>query len=444
MRWYLSMAAIVATTGLASPVGAGPIAMPDMPLSAGFIPVYQCGRERHVDAAAAPGGDGSAAHPWKSPQAANDSGTLGAGDCVDLASGAYDLDASLRLTVGGNRNAADGYVVYRSVEPHGAHLIAHAGVYQVINIQAAYIVIDGLDIDGNHASAGEALSVAGNPAHHHIVVEHNVIHDAGGGGLQMNDSEYFWVIGNLIYGNARINTYQESGISTYQAQAATDFTPTPADAALPWHIIIAGNISRDNGEIYACDTPGCHTDGNGIIIDKTLNVDRKDGVPYTGGVLVAGNLVYGNGGAGIQVFLSQKVTVANNTVYGNHLDTQNNGTWRGELSDVNSDHVSWLNNIACAVPGAGVLANNSAILAATMDHYDNAAVTWTRNLTCGGGVKVSSANGAVRPELNLIDRDPRFTDLAGHDFTLQADSPARGIGQPQAWLRASAPNVGAY
>ncbi len=418
--------------------------IPDMPLVSGFVPEYRCVREFHVDTAAAPGGDGSAAHPWQGPQAANDSGRLRAGDCVDLASGDYNLAASLRLTAGGTRNTADGYVVYRSQALHGAHLIAHAGAYQVINVQAAYIVVDGLDIDGNHASAGEALSVSGNAAHHHILVEHNIIHDAGGGGLQMNDSEYFWVIGNLIYGNARTNTYQESGISTYQAQAATAFTPTEADKALPWHIVIAGNISHDNGETYACDTPGCHTDGNGIIIDKTLNVDRKESVPYTGGVLVAGNLVYGNGGAGIQVYLSQDVTVANNTVYGNHLDTQNNGTWRGELSNVNSDHVTWLNNIACAVPGEGILADNSAILVATMKPYDNAAVTWTRNLTCGGGVKVVSVNGQVSPARNVLGGDPKFTDLKGRDFTVQGDSPVRGSGQAEPWLKAQAPDIGAY
>jgi serralysin len=435
----IGFAAIVA--GLAHTADAAP---PAIPILSDYVPAYHCVRDLHVDAAAAPGGDGSAEHPWKSPQAANDSGALRAGDCVDLASGVYNLDASLRLTAGGSRNTPDGYVVYRSAELHGAHLIAHAGVYQVINIQTAYIVIDGLDIDGNHVSAGEALSVAGNPAHHHVVVAHNVIHDAGGGGLQMNDSEYFWVIGNLIYGNAASNTYQESGISTYQAQAATDFTPTKADEALPWHIIIAGNISRDNGETYACTTPGCHTDGNGIIVDKTLNVDRQGGVAYTGGVLVAGNLVYGNGGAGIQVYLSQRVTVANNTVYDNHLDTQNGGTWRGELSNINSDQVAWINNIACAVPGAGILANNSAILEAATDPYDNAAVTWTHNLTCGGGVKVDGVGGAVKAEDNLFDRDPRFTDPAGHDFTLRNDSPARQGGASEPWLSAPVPDIGAF
>lgn len=419
-------------------------AVPDMPLVAGLVPNYSCLRDVHVDAAAPAGGNGSVARPWASPQAANDSGALRAGDCVDLAPGTYDLTQPLRLTKGGERNAPDGYVVYRSTQPHGAHLIARRAFYQVVDVQTAYVVLDGLDIDGNHMSAGEAVSASGNPAHHHVVVEHSLIHDAGGGGLQMNDSEYFWVIGNVIYGNAATNTWQESGISTYQAQAATAFTPTGADKALPWHIVIAGNISRDNGETYPCATPGCHTDGNGIIIDKTRNVDRKDGVPYLGGVLVAGNLVYGNGGAGIQVYLSQKVTVANNTVYDNHRDGQNSGTWRGELSNVNSDDVAWINNIACAVPGAGVLANNSAILVATMDAYKNSGVTWTLNLTCGHDVKAQSAQGGVPADTNLIGRDPRFNDLKDGDFTLAPGSPARRSGQAELWLKAVSPDIGAF
>jgi len=435
---------VVVVAGVAAQAHGAEVKMPAVPISADLVPAYQCLREFHVDAAAAPGGDGSVAHPWQSPQAANDAGALRAGDCVTLASGDYGLTSPLRLSHGGERNAADGYVVYRSAEPHRAHLIARRAFYQVVDVETAYVVIDGLDIDGNHLSTGEAVSATGNPAHHHVVVENSVIHDAGGGGLQMNDSEYFWIVGNLIYGNAATNTFQESGISTYQAQVATGVTPTPADTALPWHIIIAGNISRDNGETYACPSPGCHTDGNGIIIDKTLNVDRQGGRPYTGGVLVAGNVVYGNGGAGIQVYLSQNVTVANNTVHDNHRDSQNSGTWRGELSNVNSDHVTWINNIACAVPGAGILSNNSAILAATMDGYDNADVIWTRNLTCGGAVKVSSRNGAVHPQINLIDRDPRFSDLAAHDFTLRPDSPARQAGQTEPWLKAPTPDIGAY
>ena len=386
-----------------------PVVMPDMPLVAGLVPTYQCLRDFHVDAAAAPGGDGSAAHPWAHPQAANDSGTLRAGDCVDLAPGTYDLTKPLHLAAGGDRNAPDGYVAYRSTVPHEAHLVARRDFYQVIDVQTAYLVIDGLDIDGHHLTTSEAVSASGNPDHHHIVVENSVIRDAGGGGVQMNDSEYFWVVGNLIYGNAATNTYQESGISTYQAQLATHVTPTPADAALPWHIVIAGNISRDNAETYACATPGCHTDGNGIIVDKTKNVDRAGGVPYAGQVLVARNVVARNGGGGVHLFLSDHVTVAGNIAADNHRDPDNNGTWRGELSNVDSDDNRWIGNVGWAMQGAGVLAHNSAVLiAASNGAPAGARVGWDRNLTCGGDTSVYARAPGLDPKRNRLNADPRL------------------------------------
>ncbi len=421
-------------------------APPQLVIPARYIPAYSCARNLYVDPAAPGGGDGSSAHPWQTPLAANDSGTLTAGDCVNLAAGVYALSTTLTLNHGGNANSTGGYVVYRSAALHGAHLVATAPFYQLINIRTAYVIVDGLDIDGNNAtSTGEAVGASGDAGYHHIVVENNLIHGAGGGGVQLNDSEYFWVIGNTIYGNASTNTYQESGISTYQAQPASAFTATVADTALPWHIVIAGNISRDNAETYSCGAnPGCHTDGNGIIIDKTLNVDRSGGVPYAGGVLVAGNVVYGNGGAGIQAYLSEHVTIANNTVYDNHLDLDNTGTWRGELSSVDSADIAWVNNIAYAVPGSGVRSQNSAVLVATTGSHTNADVTWTGNLTFGAPVKVYSAGGAVDPARNRSNIDPRFTNLAGKDFTLQAASPAVHSGAPESYLISATPDIGAY
>ncbi len=91
-------------------------------------PRYICARQLYVDPAAGKSwaaysdGGGSRAEPWKSVEdadAALDDGkpVLRAGDCVDLAPGRYELHRGLRLTHGGARNAADGYVVYRSQVP---------------------------------------------------------------------------------------------------------------------------------------------------------------------------------------------------------------------------------------------------------------------------------------------------------------------------------------
>jgi len=413
---------------------------PSQSLKAEHIPAYTCVRTFHI----APGanGDGSAAHPWGSIQAANDSSVLMAGDCVTLADGEYPIVKAISLTHGGNRNDTTGYVVYRAEHRKGAHLVAHADSYQIININTAYLILDGLDIDGNHALAGgEGIVTSNSAAHHHIVVENCHVHGMGGGGIQLNDAEYFWIIGNETDHNTATNHWQESGISTYQAQTAAPFDPTPADS-LPWHIIIAGNISHDNFETYACDIPGCHTDGNGIIVDKTLNVDRKDGIPYTGGILVTDNVTYGNGGGGIQVYLSEYVTITNNTAYNNRLDTQNSSTWRGELSNMDSNHTLWINNIAYAVPGTGLLAENTPFLVAVTDTVRKSDhVVLETNLFYGADARFL-ARDMPKPSYS-INADPRFRDKASGDFSLSAGSPAFETGASLSFRVSMTSNIGA-
>ncbi|MES1199707.1 MAG: right-handed parallel beta-helix repeat-containing protein [Pseudomonadota bacterium] len=416
-----------------------------------YVPHYECARDFYVDPnRGGADGDGSAAHPWKSVQEANDaqSGSapvLRGGDCVNLGPGLYAPQAGVTLTHGGNANAPNGYVVYRSSTPHGAHLLAARKFYAMIDVKTAYVILDGLEIDGNNATNdGEGVAVSGDAAHHHIVVENCVIHAAGGGGVQMNDSEYFWVVGNIIYRNALTNTYQESGISIYQPQAASAFTATPADEALPFHIIIAGNRVRDNVELYDCaaDHLGCHTDGNGIIIDKTLNVDRANGAPYAGRTLVVGNVVAHNGGGGVHVYLSEHVTVANNTTFNNRFDVANNGTWRGELSNVDSSDVTWVNNIAWAQPGeTGVLEHNSPILVANTPGHTTTNVTWTTNIIFGADPRVEAPGYRLA---NQISRNPGLIDAFQGDLRLVPSSRARRAGTPQPYLTNATPNIGAY
>ncbi len=391
-------------------------------------PAYRCDRTFHI-APVSINGDGSAEKPWNSLRAADDSGHLRGGDCAVLADGTYSIMDTIGLMHGGG--ARTGPVVYRAATPRGAHLVAAVKVQRMIDIHTAWLVLDGLDVDGNHGLAeAEGIATDSDAGHHHLTVENCHIHDMGGGGIQLNDSDFFFILANETDHNAATSAWQESGISIYQVQ---DSHSDP-DHKGP-RIVIAGNISHDNVETFACATPGCHTDGNGIIVDKTLNVDRKIPVPYPYPILVANNVAYGNGGAGIQVYLSQHVTVVNNTAYDNHRDALNGGTWRGELSNVDSDATTWRGNIAYAIPGAGILSHNSAILfAATGQNTGNGPVAWTNNLTFGP-VDNQLPHGPSG-DANRLGVDPLFADAVHGDFHLGAGSPAIGANDGR--------NIGAY
>jgi serralysin len=413
------LAATLAVAALAPAASARQTPPPPPWLADAHVPRYGCARNFWVDPVrgvswtASPDGGGAPDHPWRTLQDADDARSGGrpvlrAGDCVNLGPGRYDLPHSVRLNHGGDHNGAFGWVVYRSEVPHAARLVATGPIWPMIDIKTAYVILDGLDLDGANATArGEGVGVTGEATHHHVVVENCRIHGMGGGGVQLNDSEFFWVVGNEIWGNAATNRFQESGISIYQPRAAAGLKPSPADD-IPFHIVVLGNISRDNAETFPCGAkPGCHTDGNGVIIDKTKNVDRRGGRPYAGRTLVAGNFVSGNGGGGIHLYLSEHVVASGNVAVGNHLDPDNAATWRGELSNVDSDDVQWIGNLALAEPGPGVLSHNTAVLvAASGGRPAGLNVDWEANTTCGGDPSAYAGAPGLDPGRNRFGADP--------------------------------------
>ena len=144
--------------------------------------------------------------------------------------------------------------------------------------------------------------------------------------------------------------------------------------------IIRNNITYDNVQGPAINWE--HTDGNGIIIDGFH--DTK----YRYGTLIEGNVSYGNGGKGIHVFLSDFVTVRNNTVWHNNHDNANKGSWRGELSNAMGSHNTWVNNIAVADPRTD--SRNRAINDVSTNGYVNEDVKWYNNITFNGTPREAS------------------------------------------------------
>lgn len=341
---------------------------------------------------------GSSSAPWKTLSKAM-SASLKAGDEVVVRSGTYNETMTVQKS--GN---AGGYITIRSEVEGGAKIVA-SGSNNAINVAANYVKIEGFDVKGAGSHGIMANDV------HHTQILNNTVHDAGASGIQYNYSDFITVEGNTTYNNASDGWF--SGISIYENRNITGDT-TPGVRT-----IIRNNVSYDN-----VTTSGGHSDGNGIIIDDFRSTHNSAYGAYQYSTLVEGNLVYSNGGKGIQVVWSDNVTLRNNTAWHNNVDNQNTGTWRGEFSNQDANNITWVNNIAVADPSRN--SNNVAI----GDYGDNSNVKWINNLTYNGTAGKASVNtdggntGPTAANGNLLGVDPKFVNAAGGNFHLSDNSPA--------------------
>jgi hypothetical protein len=442
-------------TGEAISFIVGHIEEPGVSRSPSTSPSYTCPTNRYVDSVN--GNDanpGTQSAPWKTIQNA-DNGYPNApapGECINVFPGTYRINRTIILSHGGNSNTPSGYVVYRSTVPQGARIIAAralGGNGDMMMLSAPYIIIDGFNVDGNKSiTSGHGIdgcADGGGPRliAHHFVAINNIIHDMGGAGLSSCTADYITWAHNDVYNTSGTNLYQASGLSVWQPRALApgSYTPTAADN-IPYHIVIAYNVARNNGEGPTIPAP--HTDGNGIIIDTSFGSAACPtcGTAYPGDILVLGNLVYDNGGGGVHVFLSENVAVVNNTTYNNYLDTFNPSTPRGELSNIGSQNVTWVNNIGIALPGSGVLAGNEPIVSYPVGRFPVSG-TWTKNIAFGAP-DTDTPRSQAAPATNLIGVDPELTNPAGGNFVPLAGSPVLGAGEVESYIPSLRPNIGAF
>lgn len=341
---------------------------------------------------------GGSATPWKTLDKAM-AASLKPGDEVVVRSGTYNETLTIQKS-----GSASGYITIRSEVEGGAKIVA-SGSNNGINVAANYVKIEGFDVKG----AGSHGIMANNV--HHTQILNNTVHNAGASGIQYNYSDFITIEGNTTYSNASTGWF--SGISVYQNRNITN------DSSSGIRTIIRNNVSYDN-----VTKSGGHSDGNGIIIDDFQSTQNGSFKAYNNGALVEGNLVYSNGGKGIQIAWSDNITVRNNTSWHNNTDTQNSGTWRGEISNQDSNNNTFVNNITVADTSRN--SNNVAI----GDYGDNSNTKWYNNLTFNGTVGKASVNteggntGPTAANGNLLGVDPKFINDAGGNFHLSSASPA--------------------
>ncbi|MFT3974672.1 MAG: right-handed parallel beta-helix repeat-containing protein [Amaricoccus sp.] len=313
-------------------------------------------------------GNGSSSSPWKTISKAMQA-NLKPGDEVIVRAGTYH--ESVRISKSGN---AGDYITIKSEKPGAAKIVA-TDSYGV-HIQGDYVKLDGFDV-----SNAKAAGITANLVHHVEITDNNV-HDNQRHGISVNRSEFVTIEGNVTHDNASAGFY--SGISVFHPENVTG-----DHSSKGFRIIVRGNISYDN-----VTKTGPHSDGNGIILDDFRGT--KNGTPYLYASLVENNLVYSNGGKGIQIAWTDYVTVRNNTAWQNNVDSKKTGTWHGELSNMNSSHNTWVNNIAVTDPD--ISGYNTAIDNTSFSGYTNSDNIWKNNLTY---------NGTSGDELGAHDRVER-------------------------------------
>jgi parallel beta-helix repeat protein len=443
---------ILAGPALAQPMNPFP-GRPGLSPALSASPPYSCAVNYYVDITN--GNDsnpGTKASPWKTIGNA-DNGYPNRpvpGECVNVAPGDYPVTRSMIMAHGGNSNAAAGFVVYRATVPQAAHIVAEQGLTgDIIQLWAPYIILDGFNIDGNHdLTSGHGVNGCadgGQPGNiaHHFIAFNNVIHDMGGSGLSTCTADFISWQHNVVYNTSATNLYQVSAINIWQPKALApgSYTPTPWDN-VPYGLVVAYNKVFGNGEGPAIPAP--HSDGNGIIVDTTYDNTQCPtcGTPYPGNTLILGNIAFNNGGGGVHIFLSSNVTVANNTVYKNYQDLLNPATSRGELSNVGSANINWINNIGFAVTGNGVLANASPCVSFPVNAFGDSG-TWTQN-DCYGAAVQSDPNSYIDPKTNLVYVNPKLINPVAYKFRLLPGSPDYQTGQPEPYLPVAKPDIGAH
>jgi hypothetical protein len=370
---------------------------------------------------------------------------LNGGDCVTVASGTYN--ETVLISGSGSADTCTGYVVFRAASAGGAKVVS-TDPYNGFMVNGNYVMVDGFDLEDT--STGSAFTAGTNTlsngkviVYHHIAAVRNIAHDSGGAGLGALHSDYVRFEGNTVYNNSSRSDYGDSGIDLWEMQAS--------DTLPGFHIVIRNNLSYSNVE---SDIPtNLQTDGEGIILDSFDYADPTYGsTPYAQETLVENNVIWGNGGRGIEAAGAQPtshVTIRNNTVFNDNTQQQQYG---------GAEIVSWgngnavANNIVILGPGAqnGTAANQTTVAIADRCGPSSAGVqitggsVWANNVVyvMKSGAPLSSSNCITTPSnystipmgSNLMGVDPGLaaetssTTLTVQDFTLGASSPATHAG----------------
>jgi hypothetical protein len=333
-----------------------------------------------------------------------------AGTCVNIADGTYTV-SNPGLDVGGSSNTTTGssatptgYVVFRAYQtmdgPHILLDVSQTGNLFIVDNNAKYIWIDGLNLDGQLSathSSQACLQATGNGSgnlsdgrgSHHVYATNMVLQACGQAGFLGGNTDYEFLLHSTVYNCCWNPTFVlGSGISVYEPLALQGYSGTTCaggDCTTTKHlayddfwcasgaqnsalnvcysIVVAWNFSYNN---YNPQVSGntSNSDGEGYESDDWAHRQQSctgltPGCPFNHNGLTMGNVFYGNGGPGYEVngtcgptttpscSPAGVILAINNTAAYNGWDPQNGAADWGDfmvLGDAVGIHL--INNIA--------------------------------------------------------------------------------------------------
>ncbi len=272
---------------------------------------------------------------------------------------------------------------------------------------------------GTGISIGEVWSSTSDSLHH-IQLVGNRIHDYAAGGIGVIGANHIDIRSNDIYRTAKYSCYSGSGISFLWSRGVGG--PDNADG---YSIYIVGNRLWQNENIstqcFTSSKGAVRTDGNGIILDTTDHYGD-----FRARTLVANNVAFGNGGAGIVAFLSSRVDVVNNTLFHNlQTDDLNGivGASNPEIVTLMSGDVRVYNNAALPRAGMRPLDNTGVPQGGNVFFPSGSAPTAFRSASIEGSSDFSPSSGSPLIDAGTATLAPR-TDYFGRLRTGTPDAGA--------------------
>ena len=347
------------------------------------------------------------------------------GDTALVMDGTYSKPNSDHVVEIKTSGEPDNWIFFRA-HPGHEPLITVEDNYTGIYTYASYIVVDGFTLQGDapdmslafaqeqqndlELRATKGSGVRAYPkdgvAPHHLIFRNNTVFDMTAQGVTANGADYVRIEDNVVSGGSKYSSYATSAYSFYQSRHIDDFEGIK--------MVIRRNVAFDNENLIPFyfsnpDNPEARviTDGNGVIIDdhrNTQSIVGDSGVAYVGTTLVENNLLFDNGGRGVNVYSSDNVIVRYNTSY--HNARSSSGAIDSEFVVGNASNVEVYGNIF--VPRAG---------AKYISSYGTKAITFRDNLFHGGTGAPEYTPGTLQ---NLV----RNGDFSGGTSGWEVTGPA--------------------